>query len=64
MSEPELAQMAYERGDGESSHVVWIGHQRIKDWDLLKVVLERDRTLVARDASACGIERLLERAKR
>lgn len=41
---PELVHMARERGHGESSHVVWIGHQGIKDWDLLKIVLEGDWT--------------------
>ena len=42
--------MARERGHGESSHVVWIGHQGIKDWDLLQVVLDGDWTLVTRNA--------------
>jgi len=42
--------MARERGHGESSHVVWIGRQGIKDWDLLKIVLAGDWTLVTRDA--------------
>jgi hypothetical protein len=43
--------MARERGHGESSHVVWIGRQGIKDWDLLKIVLEGDWTLVTRNAT-------------
>ena len=47
---PELAHMAREHGHGESSHVVWIGSQGIKDWDLLRIVLEGDWTLVTRDA--------------
>ena len=47
---PELVRMARERGHGESSHVVWIGRQGIKDWDLLKIVLEGDWTLVTRNA--------------
>jgi hypothetical protein len=42
--------MARARGHGESSHVVWIGRQGIKDWDLLKVVLDGDWTLVTRNA--------------
>jgi hypothetical protein len=46
--------MARERGHGESSHVVWIGRQGIKDWDLLKVVLAGDWTLVTRDADFRG----------
>jgi hypothetical protein len=47
---PELAQMARDRGHYESSHVVWIGRQGIKDWDLLGVVVEGDWTLVTRNA--------------
>jgi hypothetical protein len=47
---PELVHMARERGHGESSHVVWIGRQGIKDWDLLKIALEGDWTLVTRNA--------------
>jgi hypothetical protein len=47
---PELVHMARERGHGESSHVIWIGRQGIKDWDLLKIVLEGDWTLVTRNA--------------
>lgn len=47
---PELVHTARERGHGESSHVVWIGRQGIKDWDLLKIVLEGDWTLVTRNA--------------
>jgi len=47
---PELAQMAHDRGHGESSHVVWIGRGGIKDWDLLPVVLDGDWTFVTRNA--------------
>jgi hypothetical protein len=47
---PELAQMARSRVHGESSHVVWIGRQGIKDWKLLEVVLDGDWTLVTRNA--------------
>jgi predicted nuclease of predicted toxin-antitoxin system len=47
---PELVHMARERGHGESSHVVWIGRQGIKDWDLLQIVLEGNWTLVTRNA--------------
>jgi len=42
--------MARKRGHGESSHVVWIGRQGIKDWNLLEVVLDGDWTLVTRNA--------------
>jgi hypothetical protein len=47
---PELAQMARDRGHGESSHVVWIGRQGIKDWGLLQVVIDGDWTLVTRNS--------------
>ena len=36
----ELARMARERGHGESSHVVWIGRQGIKDWELLELAVK------------------------
>ena len=42
--------MARERGHVESSHVVWIGKQGIKDWNLLEVVLDGDWTLVTKNA--------------
>ena len=42
---PELVHMARERGHGESSR-----RQGIKDWDLLKIVLEGDWTLVTCNA--------------
>jgi predicted nuclease of predicted toxin-antitoxin system len=47
---PELVHMARERGHGESSHVVWIGHQGIKDWNLLKVALDGDWILETKNA--------------
>jgi hypothetical protein len=47
---PELTHMARERGHGGSSHVVWIGRQGIKDWNLSEVVLVGDWTLVTREA--------------
>jgi predicted nuclease of predicted toxin-antitoxin system len=47
---PELAQMAWERGHGESSHVVWMGHQGIKDWDLMRIVLAGDWTLATKNS--------------
>lgn len=47
---PELAQMARNRGHGESSHVIWIGRGGIKDWDLLPIVLDGDWTLVTRNS--------------
>lgn len=47
---PELVRRAQARGHGESSHVVWLGKQGIKDWDLLEVALAGDWTLVTRNA--------------
>jgi len=47
---PDLAQMARDRGHGESSHVVWIGRGGVKDRDLLQIVLGRDWTLVTRNS--------------
>jgi hypothetical protein len=47
---PELAQMARERGHGESSHVIWMNLGGIQDWDLLPIVLAGDWTLVTRNA--------------
>ena len=43
---PELVLMARDRGHVESSHVVWMGLQGIKDWSLMDVVVDGDWTLV------------------
>jgi len=47
---PELTKMARDRGHGESSHVVWLGKSGIKDWDLMRLVLESDWTLVTKNS--------------
>ena len=47
---PELTKMAHDRGHGESSHVVWLGKSGIKDWDLIKIVLDGDWTLVTKNS--------------
>ncbi len=47
---PALARLAVERGHVASSHVVWIGKTGTKDWDLMKIVLAGDWTLVTRNA--------------
>lgn len=47
---PELTKLALKRGHGESSHVVWLGRSGIKDWDLMKVVLDGDWTLVTKNS--------------
>jgi hypothetical protein len=46
----ELAKLARDRGHDEASHVVWIGKRGMKDWNLMKVVLEGDWILVTRNA--------------
>jgi predicted nuclease of predicted toxin-antitoxin system len=47
---PELTKMALARGHGESSHVVWLGKSGIKDWDLMRLVLAGDWTLVTKNS--------------
>lgn len=46
----DLVQLARGRGFGESSHVVWLGLQGCKDWELMRVVLDGDWTLVTHNA--------------
>ena len=47
---PDLALMARERGHHEASHVVWIGRAGWKDWELKRIILEQDWTLVTRNS--------------
>jgi hypothetical protein len=47
----ELIKLARERGHPESSHVRWIGKSGAKDWELLPVILEGDRTFVTRNSA-------------
>lgn len=47
----ELAKLARRRGYSESSHVAWIGKLGLKDWELKKVILEGDWTLVTRNSA-------------
>jgi predicted nuclease of predicted toxin-antitoxin system len=47
---PELTKMARNRGHGESSHVIWLGKGGIKDWDLMRVVVDGDWTLVTKNS--------------
>jgi Domain of unknown function (DUF5615) len=47
---PELTKLAHQRGYGESSHVVWLGHAGRMDWELRPVVLDGDWTFVTKNA--------------
>jgi hypothetical protein len=47
---PELAQLARERGHGESSHVVWLKKGGWKDWSLKPFILDGDWTFVTTNA--------------
>jgi hypothetical protein len=38
----ELAKLARERGDAQTSHVRWIGNGGAKDWQLMPVILAGD----------------------
>ena len=46
----ELAKLARDRGYPESSHVRWIGRAGAKDWELLPLILDGDRTFVTRNS--------------
>ncbi|MBI3506346.1 MAG: DUF5615 family PIN-like protein [Proteobacteria bacterium] len=43
---PELAKRAIARGYGQSSHVVWLGWQGKKDWELKQLIVDHDWTFV------------------
>lgn len=45
-----LATMAVAKGYVESSHVVWRGKSGMKDWDLIKLVVDEDWTLVTKNS--------------
>lgn len=47
---PELVIRAYDRGYGESSHVVWLGRAGLKDWELKPFILEGDWTFVTQNS--------------
>ena len=48
---PGLALLARDRGYSEASHVVWIGKAGWKDWELKRVLLDGDWTLVTRNSN-------------
>lgn len=47
---PELVQLAYAKGHGESSHVVWRGCAGLKDWELKPIILDGDWTFVTKNS--------------
>ena len=48
---PELANLAQQRGHGESSHIVWLGKSGWKDWSLKPVILDGDWTFVTKNST-------------
>jgi hypothetical protein len=47
---PELTRRAHARGFGRSSHVVWPGRGGAKDWDLRRLILDGDWTVVTKNS--------------
>jgi hypothetical protein len=47
---PDLVELAYENGYGQSSHVVWMKRGGSKDWELRKFIVDGDWTFVTRNA--------------
>jgi len=47
---PELANLAQQRGHGESSHIVWLGKSGWKDWSLKAVIVDGDWTFVTKNS--------------
>ena len=47
---PELTRLAYAKGHGESSHVVWLGQAGQKDWQLKPFILAGDWTFVTKNS--------------
>ena len=47
---PELTKLAFARGYGESSHVVWLGRAGLKDWELKPLILQGDWTFVTKNS--------------
>jgi Domain of unknown function (DUF5615) len=46
----ELTKLAQRRGHLDASHVVWIGKQGWKDWQLKSVILDGDWTFVTKNS--------------
>jgi hypothetical protein len=47
---PELAKLAFEKGYGETSHVVWMKRAGWKDWELKPIILDGDWTFVTKNS--------------
>ena len=47
---PELTKLAHDRGYGESSHVVWLGRNGAKDWELKPFIIDGDWTFVTKNS--------------
>jgi hypothetical protein len=47
---PELTKLAHDRGHGESSHVVWLGRNGAKDWELKPFIIDGDWTFVTKNS--------------
>ncbi len=47
---PELTKLAFQKGYGESSHVVWLGLAGRKDWALKPLILDGDWTFVTKNS--------------
>ena len=47
----ELSRLARRRGHDEASHIVWIGKQGWKDWELIDLILKDDWIFVTRNSN-------------
>jgi len=47
---PELTKLAHDKGYGESSHVVWLGRDGTKDWELKPFIIDGDWTFVTENS--------------
>lgn len=47
---PNLAKLAIEQGNGETSHIVWMGLAGRKDWELKPIILDGDWIFVTKNS--------------
>lgn len=47
---PDLAKIAHREGNGESSHIVWLKLQGLKDWELKPIILQNDWTFITKNS--------------
>jgi hypothetical protein len=47
---PELTKLDHDRGHRESSHVVWLGRNGAKDWELKPFIIDSDWTFVTKNS--------------